>query len=142
MLSRRGATVLHGPVMQTGLLHDAEATLAATEASLAAEIDLVVLTTGIGTRSWFGVAESAGLDDRLRDIASRATVVSRGPKARSAAIGNGLEVHWQAPSETSAELLQHLQDEGVDGQRVVVLLWAYAQSCCGACTDRAAHTSK
>jgi uroporphyrinogen-III synthase len=120
MLSRRGATVVHGPVMRTGLLHDASATLAATEAALAAPIDVIVLTTGIGTRSWFGVAESAGLDDGLRTLGAGATVVARGPKARTAAIGNGLEVHWQAPGETSAELVAHLRAEGVAGQRVVV----------------------
>ena len=35
-------------------------------------------------------------------------VVARGPKARSAAIANGLEVHWQAPGETSAEVVAEL----------------------------------
>jgi uroporphyrinogen-III synthase len=120
MLARRGATVVHGPVMRTSLLEDAEVTRAATERALEAPIDLVVLTTGIGTRSWFGVAESFGLDERLREVGAGATVVARGPKARSAALGNGLEVHWQAPGETSAEVLDHVRARSVAGQRVVV----------------------
>jgi uroporphyrinogen-III synthase len=120
MLARRGAAVVHGPVMHTGLLHDAEATARATEVALDGRIDVIVLTTGIGTRSWFGVAESAGTDDRLRAAAAAAVVVARGPKARSAATGNGLEVAWQAPGETSAEVLAHLRDLGVAGARVVV----------------------
>lgn len=120
MLGRRGALVLHGPVMRTGLLHDAEATRLATVAALAGTMDVIVLTTGIGTRSWFGVAESAGLDERLRTAGAAAIVLARGPKARSAGIGNGLEVHWQAPGETSAEVVQHLRERGVAGQRVIV----------------------
>jgi uroporphyrinogen-III synthase len=120
MLARRGATIVHGPVMQTGLLHDASATLAATHRALSSPADVVVLSTGIGTRSWLGVAESHGLDDRLRRWASTAQVWSRGPKARSAAIGHGIEVHWQAPGETSAEVVVELRARGVDGQRIVV----------------------
>lgn len=120
MLSRRGATVVHGPVMQTGLLHDAAATLDATRQALSAPVDVLVLSTGIGTRSWLGVAESHGLDDRLRQWASTASVCARGPKARSTAIGNGIEVHWQAPGETSAEVVAELRARGIAGQRVVV----------------------
>ena len=40
MLARRGATIVHGPVMQTGLLRDADATLAATRQALAAPVDV------------------------------------------------------------------------------------------------------
>jgi uroporphyrinogen-III synthase len=120
MLARRGATIVHGRVMQTGLLHDADATLAATRQALAAPADAIVLSTGIGTRSWLGVVQSAGLDDQLIDWAGTPLVVARGPKARSAAIANGLEVHWQAPGETSAEVVAELRARGVAGTRVVV----------------------
>jgi uroporphyrinogen-III synthase len=120
MLTRRGGQVVHGPVMHTNLLHDTDATIRATRAALAMEVDLVVLTTGIGTRSWFTAAESAGLDGDLRTAGLAATVLARGPKARSAAIGFGLEVHWQAASETSDEMVGHLESLGVAGRRVVV----------------------
>ena len=120
MLTRRGAQVIHGPVMHTTLLHDTDATVQATERALADPPDLVVLTTGIGTRSWFAAAESAGLDGRLRAAGGAATVLARGPKARSAAIGAGLEVDWQAGDETSAEVLRHVATLDVAGRRVVV----------------------
>jgi uroporphyrinogen-III synthase len=120
MLARRGATVIHGPVMQTGLLHDAKATIEATHRALSAPVDVLVLSTGIGTRSWLGVAESHGLDDRLREWSARALVCARGTKARSAALDQGIDVRWQAPGETSAEVLAELARRGVDGQRVVV----------------------
>ena len=66
MLSRRGARVLHGPTMTTELLGDLDATDRGHRALLAEPVDLVVLTTGIGVRSWFGAAESVGLEDALR----------------------------------------------------------------------------
>jgi uroporphyrinogen-III synthase len=120
MLTRRGAQVTRGPVMHTTLLDDTDATLDATRRALAGPIDAVVLTTGIGTRSWFAAAESAGLDAELRILGRRSTVVARGPKARSAAIGAGLEVDWQAPNETSEEMVEHLERLGVRRRRVVV----------------------
>jgi uroporphyrinogen-III synthase len=120
MLARRGAQIVHGPAMHTSLLHDSDATLRATAEVLRTPPDLVVLTTGIGTRSWFAAAESAGLDGGLRAVGGGATVVARGPKARSAAIGAGLEVDWQAADETSAEVLAHLASVGVAGRRVAV----------------------
>jgi uroporphyrinogen-III synthase len=79
-----------------------------------------VLTTGIGTRSWFAAAESAGMDAELRALGRRANVLARGPKARSAAIGAGMDVHWQAPSETGDEMVDHLARLGVRRRRVVV----------------------
>ena len=53
LLPRQGATVVHGPVMRTTPLSAADAAMRATEAALSGPIDIVVLTTGIGTRSWF-----------------------------------------------------------------------------------------
>jgi uroporphyrinogen-III synthase len=120
MLGRRGAQVVHGPVMRTSLLHDTDETVRATEQVLAAPVDYVVLTTAVGTRSWFAAADSAGLDVELVAACQRAKVLARGPKARSAAIGVGLDVHWQAPGETSAELLARLAALGVAGARVAV----------------------
>ncbi len=120
MLARRGARVVHGQVMHTSLLHDTEATIAATEAAIAGGVDVVVLTTGVGTRSWLAAAESAGLDAALLRSCRDAQVVARGPKARSAGIGVGLEVCWQAPTETGVELLAHVAEMGVAGRRVVV----------------------
>ena len=117
MLARRGAQIVHGPVMHTSLLHDSDATVRATAELLRAPPDLVVLTTGIGTRSWFAAAESAGLDGGLRAFGPRASTVAPRPTARSAAIGAGLEVDWQAPGETSAEVVRHLGALGVTGRR-------------------------
>ena len=82
--------------------------------------DVVVLSTGVGTRSWMGVAELASLDDELRRASRTALVLARGPKARSAAIAAGIDVSWQAPGETGAEIVEHLEQLGVVGKRIAV----------------------
>jgi len=120
MLRRRGAEVLHGPVLHTAPLDDSTRTLDATAELLERPPDVVVLTTGVGVRSWFAAAESAGLDDGLRRVCEGALVLARGPKARSAAIGAGVSVHWQAVGETGAEIRDHLAAMGVAARRVAV----------------------
>jgi uroporphyrinogen-III synthase len=120
MLSRRGARVVHGPTMSTTLLDDLDATIAATRRVLAAPADVVVLTTGIGVRSWFGAAESVGMGDDLKQALGSGLVVARGPKAQSAARAAGLDVAWTAPTETNAEVLARLTANGIAGRRIVV----------------------
>ena len=120
MLSRQGGRVVHGPTMSTTLLDDLDATIAATRRVLAAPADVVVLTTGIGVRSWFGAAESMGMGDELKHALGAGLVVARGPKAQSAARAAGLEVAWTAPTETNAEVLARLTADGIAGRRIVV----------------------
>jgi uroporphyrinogen-III synthase len=120
MLTRRGARVLHGPTMSTTLLDDLDATIDATRRVLAAPVDVVVFSTGIGVRSWFAAAESVGIDDELRSALGEAEVVVRGPKAQSAARAAGLDVAWMAPTEVNAEVIAKLAADGVGGRRIVV----------------------
>jgi len=120
MLAKRGASVLVGPVMQSVPLDDLDATIGATREIVDTSVDVVVLTTGVGTRSWMGVAELAGLDDQLITATRGAYVMARGPKARSAAIAAGMDVVWHAASETGEEMIEHLAGRGVTGQRIVL----------------------
>jgi uroporphyrinogen-III synthase len=120
MLARRGAHIVHGPVISTTLLGDLDATVAATRRALAEPIDIVVLSTGIGIRSWFAGAESVGLDAELRSKLGAARVIARGPKAVHAARAEGLEVAWAAPGETNREIVETLAADGLAGRRVVV----------------------
>ncbi|MFV0307649.1 MAG: uroporphyrinogen-III synthase [Desertimonas sp.] len=119
LLARRGAQVLHGPVMETSLLGDVDTTLRATDHVLAAPVDVTILTTGIGVRSWFAAAESVGLDGALRDRLNMSRILARGPKALHAARAVGLEVGWSASSETVEEVLAEVAGS-VAGRRVVV----------------------
>jgi uroporphyrinogen-III synthase len=52
----------------------------------------------------------------------RATLLSRGPKSRGAVRAAGLNDAWSPPSESSAEVLEHLLSGDLEGTRVAVQL--------------------
>ena len=122
LLRRRGARVVHGPTVRTLPVDADEGLRAATEAIIAEPPDLVVLSTGLGVRSWTEAADSIGLGAALLDAVRDSTVLARGPKAFGAAITAGWDVDWKAPGASSAEVLEHLATLGVDGRRVAVQL--------------------
>lgn len=120
LLRRRGARVVHGASIRTiPLIHD-DRLSDAIEAVIEEPPDVVVVLTGLGTRAWFAAAEGLGRDEQLREALAGARVLARGPKAAGAAVAIGLEVTWQAPSETSAEVFLRLREEGVAGARIAV----------------------
>ncbi|WP_308123740.1 uroporphyrinogen-III synthase [Modestobacter marinus] len=97
--------------------------VAATRSVLAAPVDLVVVTTGVGFRGWLEAAEAWDLP--LREHLEGARVIARGPKARGAIRGAGLVDAWSPPSESSAEVLQYLLSGAAGplaGRRVTVQL--------------------
>jgi uroporphyrinogen-III synthase len=122
LLSRRGARVVHGASVHTLPIELGDGLEASTAALIDRPPDVVVLHTGLGTRAWFVAAESTGQDAALRAALRRAEVVARGPKAAGAAVTEGLVVSWQAPTETSAEIVSHLRARasGLDGVRIAV----------------------
>ncbi len=122
LLRRRGARVVHGPTVRTLPVDADEGLRAATEAVIAEPPDVVVLSTGLGVRSWTEAADSIGLGAALLDAVGGATVLARGPKAYGAAITAGWDVDWKAPGASSAEVLDELARRGVDGRRVAVQL--------------------
>jgi uroporphyrinogen-III synthase len=122
LLRRRGARVVHGPTVRTLHVDADEGLRAATEAVIADPPDLVVLSTGLGVRSWAEAADSIGLGAALMDAVDGATVLARGPKAYGAAVTAGWHVDWKAPGASSAEVLAHLAELGVSGRRVAVQL--------------------
>ncbi len=119
-LERRGAHVLHTPAMTTvPLTHDPRL-VRDTGALLEAPPDLVVVTTGVGFRGWLETADGAGTGATLRAALSGARILARGRKAHGAVLAAGLDTHWVAESETTAEIREHLLAEGVAGRRVAV----------------------
>lgn len=119
-LGRRGAVVSVASALGVEAHIDEDTLLAHTRELIAASADVVVVTTGIGFRSWLDTAEAAGLGEVLVDALSRTRLVARGPKARGALQAAGLVPDWVAESETSAEIADFLCTEGVNGQRIVV----------------------
>jgi uroporphyrinogen-III synthase len=123
LLRRRGAEVALGPVVRTLPFGDDGPLRDATESVLAWPPDVLVATTGIGIRSWFGAAESWAIDRELRAAFAGARIVARGPKARAALAAVGLASHFDEPSERLDRLVDALVDGGVRGARIAVQLY-------------------
>ena len=123
LLRRGGATVLTGAVVRTLPFGDDRPLRDATEALLAAPPQLVVATTGIGIRSWFGAAESWGVDRSLVAALDGARRIARGPKARAALATVGLPSHADEPTERLDALVDALVAGGVAGRRIALQLY-------------------
>jgi uroporphyrinogen-III synthase len=118
LLRRRGASIVHGPVIKTLPLVSDRALRDVTDELHRKPPDYLIANTGIGMRAWFAAAESWGSGDALVDTLSRATVFARGPKAASAAHTAGLDVAWRAPSERLEEVIELLLEESIRGARI------------------------
>ncbi|MGH3775436.1 MAG: uroporphyrinogen-III synthase [Pseudonocardiaceae bacterium] len=122
LLERRGAEVLHAPAIRIVPVADDAELHAATEQLINHPPDVVVVTTGIGFRGWVEAADGWGLGEALVVALRRATLLARGPKARGAVRAAGLTDAWSPPSESSAEVLEHLLAGDLEGVRVAVQL--------------------
>jgi uroporphyrinogen-III synthase len=122
LLERRGAEVLHAAAIRIVPVVDDTELHAATGQLINHPPDIVVITTGIGFRGWVEAADGWGVGEELLGALRRATLLSRGPKSRGAVRAAGLTDAWSPPSESSAEVLEHLLASDLDGVRVAVQL--------------------
>ena len=122
MLERRGATVQHAPALRIVPLADDTQLLAATRELIERPPDITVATTGIGFRGWVDAAGGWGLGEELLRALGSGELIARGPKARGAIRATGLVDAWSPPSESSAEVLEHLLARGVEELRIAVQL--------------------
>lgn len=119
-LVRRGATIVHAPVLSI-VPHADDADLTArTQELIADPPDVLVVTTGVGLRGWIEAADAAGLAPQLLAALADTRIIARGPKAKGALHQAGLAAEWTAESETAAEVGEHLLRSGVDGLHVAV----------------------
>ncbi|MCX5246361.1 uroporphyrinogen-III synthase [Streptomyces sp. NBC_00201] len=122
LLQRRGAAVLHAPALRIVPLSDDSELLAATKDLLDQAPDVVVATTAIGFRGWIEAAEGWGLGEPLLERLRAAELLARGPKVKGAVRAAGLTEDWSPSSESMAEVLDRLLEEGVEGRRIAVQL--------------------
>ncbi|KUN01481.1 bifunctional uroporphyrinogen-III synthetase/response regulator domain protein [Streptomyces yokosukanensis] len=122
LLQRRGAAVLHAPALRIVPLADDGELLAATKRIIAQVPDVVVATTAIGFRGWIEAADGWGLGEQLLGRLRDAELLARGPKVKGAIRAAGLTEEWSPSSESLAEVLDRLLEEGVDGRRIAVQL--------------------
>lgn len=122
LLERRGAEIVHAPALRIVPLTDDTELLAATKQLIDDAPDVVVATTAIGFRGWVEAAEGWGLGEPLLARLDGVQLLARGPKVRGAIRAAGLTEEWSPASESMAEVLDRLLEEGVDGKRIAVQL--------------------
>ena len=122
LLQRRGAAVLHAPALRIVPLADDSELLAATKELIDQAPDIVVATTAIGFRGWVEAADGWGLGEDLLARLRGVGVLARGPKVKGAVRAAGLTEEWSPSSESMAEVLDRLLEEGVDGRRIAIQL--------------------
>lgn len=123
LLENLGAEVLHGPTLRTVDLSRDEALRRATADLIARPPDYLVASTGMGMTMWLEAADTWEQGAALREALRTGRIVARGAKATSALRRAGLEVAWQAPSETMDEVVEFLTAEGVAAARVALQLF-------------------
>ncbi|RMB81185.1 uroporphyrinogen-III synthase [Streptomyces shenzhenensis] len=122
LLQRRGAVVVHGPALRIVPLADDGELLAATKEIIDRAPDVVVATTAIGFRGWVEAADGWGFGEPLLGRLRGVELLARGPKVKGAIRAAGLTEEWSPGSESMAEVLDRLLEEGVEGRRVAVQL--------------------
>lgn len=122
LLQRRGATVLHAPALRIVPLADDSELLSATKELIDHAPDIVVATTAIGFRGWVEAADGWGFGDALLRCLRGVELLARGPKVKGAIRAAGLTEKWSPASESMAEVLDRLLDEGVDQKRIALQL--------------------
>ncbi|MFD8707308.1 uroporphyrinogen-III synthase [Kitasatospora sp. NPDC059648] len=120
LLARRGAQVVEAPVLRILPLADDLALREATDRCLAAPLDYVVATTGVGWRGWMSAAEGWGRGAALAEACRGAVVLSRGPKATGAVRASGLDERYSPVTEATDELLTWLLARPLAGCRIAV----------------------
>ncbi|MFF6873795.1 MULTISPECIES: uroporphyrinogen-III synthase [unclassified Streptomyces] len=122
LLQRRGAAVLHAPALRIVPLADDSELLAATKEIIEQGPDIAVATTAIGFRGWVEAADGWGLGEELLARLGGVRIMARGPKVKGAVRAAGLTEEWSPSSESMAEVLDRLLEEGVDGLRIAIQL--------------------
>ncbi|MGP3983288.1 uroporphyrinogen-III synthase [Streptomyces sp. KR80] len=122
LLQRRGAAVLHAPALRIVPLPDDAELLSATKQLIGNPPDVVVATTAIGFRGWVEAADGWGLGEALLERMRGVELLARGPKVRGAIRAAGLTEAWSPASESMAEVLDRLLEEGVSGRRIAIQL--------------------
>ncbi|MGW6024859.1 uroporphyrinogen-III synthase [Streptomyces sp. NPDC055099] len=122
LLQRRGATVLHAPALRIVPLADDSELLSATKQLIDHAPDIVIATTAIGFRGWIEAADGWGFGEALLRCLRGVELLARGPKVKGAIRAAGLTEEWSPSSESMAEVLDRLLDEGVEGKRIALQL--------------------
>lgn len=122
LLQAYGAEVYLVPAIETiPLIHDGEL-LQDTKFCLSTKIDFAIISTGVGFKNWIITTKQWGLKDFLIEKLSKAKVVPRGSKARSALRSFGINEFWMPESESFEEILEYFLHLDLENKTILVQL--------------------
>ncbi|WP_309082426.1 uroporphyrinogen-III synthase [Zhihengliuella sp.] len=127
-LERRGAEVLHAPVLKIAPVAEDADLQAETAALIAARPDVVLVTTAYGMRRWIDSADAHGQGEELTRTLERATILVRGPKARGAVRAAGFDDDGVSPDERTTTMVDLALERGVAGRTVAIQLHGLADA--------------
>lgn len=123
LFERRGARVVHAATMRTLDLRQDERLRRLTGEMIASPPEVLVATTGQGMKWWLEVAGEWRMADELKHSLASTEIIARGAKSASAVRAAGLEVAWQAPNESMAEIAEHLRGRSRRPSTIAVQLY-------------------
>ena len=122
LLEDRGATCVHGPMLETQALLADSGIASATRLVIDNPPDVTILSTGIGVRGWFSSADALLLGKELRLAVESSEIYARGPKAHGAAVTAGLNLDTCATWPSLDDIIDELQLRSDSGLRVAIQL--------------------
>ena len=120
--ARRGATVVHAPMLSGDHPAADEEIAVDTRLILDLQPQWIVATTGVGMRLWLESAGRAGHHADLTALLQRTRCLARGAKAAGGLAGAGVKPVWTAPRETDATVAGWLAQHALPGDGVAVQL--------------------
>jgi uroporphyrinogen-III synthase len=122
LVRRHGGDPLVAPSMREVPLSENSAPLELFQKLEAGEIDLVILLTGVGTRTMVDAVASRYSRQRIADLLGSVTVLARGPKPVAALKELGLQPALTAPEPNTWKEALAILDASVElaGKRVAV----------------------
>ncbi len=122
LIRRNGGEAILAPSMREIPLEDNQAALVFGEKLLKGEFDMVVLMTGVGTRTLFEILKTKYPFEQVKEALSKAVLASRGPKSVVVLNEAGLppQIKGEEPN-TWKDLLVAIDKHGpVKGQTIAV----------------------
>ncbi|HEV8539980.1 MAG TPA: uroporphyrinogen-III synthase [Nitrospiraceae bacterium] len=120
LIARYGGEPLVAPSMREIPLSDNHEALQFGEQLLAGRIDMLILLTGVGTRTLVDVLQTRHPRDAIKAALGRVTLVARGPKPVSALKELGLTPQITVPEPNTWRDILQVLDATVAGKRVAI----------------------
>ena len=132
LIARHGGNPLVAPSLQEVPLEDNTEALDFAKDLMAGTVDLLILLTGVGTRTLVDVWKTQFTFDAIRQALTKTTLVCRGPKPIAALKELGLKPHVTVPEpNTWRDILRTLDDwkpEGLSGLRLAIQEYGIANT--------------